>query len=293
MVISKQTRFWGLGLLGLGCATVLLCTRFGVFLMFDVVGDVRGTDNFMTLAADAPVQITHQLEGPTLVPLPKHIEQVSGIDWQGAQMILSTDQAELFFLSEEGAEIQDGGNLYPITPLLLRQGGLESVAQVGDAYWLVGETGHFVMANAAAEVIGSTPMPTALENADLTGIAWDNGVVYLTRDSGMDVARLDMATGALTRIPLDFSAVSTLPLPDEAFQWSGVAVAADRLYLVAENYPVVVVADVVSGVVIQTLGFDGVQEFSDISVFDGRMILPSDHNLFDPRPPLMIYDLPA
>ena len=292
MLKNKTPKFWLLKMgicLGLvGLLGVLLFTRFGVFLVFDVAGDIRGTDNFTTEYLDAPVNITRVLADPQEVILPKHIEQVSGIVAQDGRFALSTDQAELFFLSDEGAH---GGALFPFTPLLLRQGSIETVTQVEDEFWLTGENGAFLRVDQSGEIIGSHPLPDMLTTTDLTGLAWGDGTMYVTSDDTMHVSAVDVDTGNLRRLTLDFADVSEVPVADLTFLWSGVAYDAGQLYLIAENYPLVVVAEASSGRVTETIGIEGIHEFSDISLFDGHIVLPSDHNYFDARPPLLIYQI--
>ncbi len=267
---------------------MLVFSRFGVFLIFDVAGNIRGTDHFVTEFTDAPVRITRVLSDPQEVVLPKHIEQVSGIVAQSGHFVLSTDQAELFFLT---GEVAQGGALFPLTPLLLRQGSIETVTQVGDEFWLTGENGVFLRVDQSGDIIGTHPLPDPLMSSDLTGLAWTDGTMFVTSGDDMNVAVVDITSGRMQSMTLDFSAVSDAHLPEDAFLWSGVAHNSGQLYLIAENYPVVVVADAKSGHVTETIGITGQHEFSDISVFDGHLVLPSDHNYFDKRPPLQIYQI--
>jgi len=285
-------------LLGCFCLTlvlfvgVLLFTRFGVFLVFDIAGDLKGTDNFGTNYTDAPIQITHILDNAQEVTLPDHIEQVSGIVTHNGKLVLSTDQAELFVLTQEVDQTVSGGSLFPFTPLLLGQGSIESVTYSDGEFWLAGETGAFVRTNLSGDIIGSHPLPDALTETDITGLAFGNDkTLYITTDGTMAISKVDVLTGDLQRLSLEFQAVSDQPIAEGAFLWSGVAFEGDRLFLVAENYPIIVVADATSGRVLRAIGINGEHEFSDISVSNGQIILPSDHNYFDKRPPLRIYQM--
>ncbi|MEP0519219.1 MAG: hypothetical protein ABJO09_09295 [Hyphomicrobiales bacterium] len=274
-------------------AAVLMFTRFGVFLVFDFASLWRETDNFNTLYTDAPIEITHVLDRSEDFELPRHIEQVSGIIARGDDVVLSTDQAEVFFLNLADPQMTSGGNLFPYTPLLLRQGSIESITQVGDENWLAGEYGVFVRADQTGKFVGTHPLPDALQSAEITGITWMDGIIFVTVDNTMALARVDIQTGESTAFLLDFSLISDQIIDNTTFLWSGVAYDSGRLYIVAENYPVIIIANAITGQVIETIGITGYQEYSDIAVSNGRIFLPSDHNYFDARPPVRIFRAPA
>lgn len=272
----------------LTAAGILLFTRFGVFLVFDIIGDFRETDNFSSTARSAPVSVTHWLSVPENIVLPKEISQVSGIFVTDANLVLSTDQSEIFVLSKDGSKVIDGGNLFRFTPLLLRQGRLEVVTMVGDEFWLAGEHGAFVAASTSGEFLGDRPMPLAAASKEITGFSNGDDIYFLTTNDSVDLTVLDPNSDQVRTLKLDFGGA---PEPDE-FLWSGVAYSDGNLFLVSENYPMVIVADSNTGTVKATLGIEGEHEFSGISVRDGNIYLTSDHNYFDLRPPLKVYQLP-
>ena len=90
---------------------VLLNTRFGVFIVFDVLGDV-GTDNLELDSAKGPLRLNHAIIARKHIQLPLAIEQASGIHVTTNRIYLSTDQAELFELNDAG-EIINQASISP------------------------------------------------------------------------------------------------------------------------------------------------------------------------------------
>jgi len=207
--------------------------------------------------------------------------------------VLSTDQAELFILEKDTAQATQGRSLFPFTPLLLRQGSLESITYVNGEFWLAGERGEFVRTNLSGDVIGTHPLPEPLNTTDITGLASVDNTMFVTAGDTMAIAKIDLPTGGLSSLSLDFQDITEETIAKDAFLWSGIAYDAGRLYLAAENYPMIIVVDATSGRVLEAFGIPGAHEFSEIAVSNGQIILPSDHNYFDERPPLLVYQLPT
>ena len=271
----------------------LLFTRIGVFFVFDLLGDYRGTDNFTTTMNDAPVEVTRVLDAPQEIKLPDRIEQVSGIIMHNNEIVLSTDQTEFFRLSSNGSEIIKESNIFPWTPTLLKQGSLETISIFDGHFWLAGEYSSFVRTNYDGEVIDTPRIPGGLKSDDITGFATAGANGFLTINGQINITQLDFVSDEANELVLDFSEVSRQVIQDDDLLWSGIAYHNGQLYLVAENFPLIVVADVNSGLVTEVLGISGQHEFSDIAVANEKIYLPSDHNYFDPRPPLRVFDLPV
>ncbi len=92
-----------LALVLLTALVVLLNTRLGVFIVFDVFGDLfDDSDGFV--ARPLSIESSGHLVG-TQIPLPKAIEQPSGIAVTDTLRLISTDQSELFTLSPSFKEV--------------------------------------------------------------------------------------------------------------------------------------------------------------------------------------------
>lgn len=296
MIISptqRRTRLtMGLSLFTLLTLFVLLFTRFGVFLVFDVLADIGGTDTSGAAYQDAPVRITSVLSDPTEIDLPNQIEQVSGILKTGETLIVSTDQSEVFSIDPNDPSRAQGGNLFPSTPLLMRQGRLEAIAWAGEAFHLVGEHGAFVRIDAEFARLADQPLPPEIAGHEFSGLAAGPERFFLTSDGVSDVLTMSRSTGEVEALVLDFGALSDPRDTASPLFWSGIAHDTGLLYLAADAYPIIAVASAETGEVIDVFGIDGALQFSDIAVSDGRVFLPRDHNYFDARPPVLVFDLP-
>ena len=104
---------------------VLTTTRFGVFIVFDILGDI-GSDNLVVNPEEGPLRIDRTLSAVRLIVTPDQVEQISGLHIDATGIYASTDQVELFHLQETG-ELQASHTLIS-GPLLLRQGSLEGIA---------------------------------------------------------------------------------------------------------------------------------------------------------------------
>ena len=61
---------------------VLTTTRFGIFIVFDVLGDV-GSDNLPTDPTKGPLVLSGLLSAQQRIPLPDSLEQGSGLHVDG------------------------------------------------------------------------------------------------------------------------------------------------------------------------------------------------------------------
>ncbi len=62
------------------------------------------------------------------------------------------------------------------------------------------------------------------------------------------------------------------PPSEGTFLWPGVAYEGGRLYLMAESYPIIIVANSTAGRVLDAFGIPGQHEFSDISVSNEQIV---------------------
>lgn len=288
-----RSKPFALGIASVLFLVVLVTTRVGVFIVFEIASIWHDGDNYTTTYADAPVEITHVIERMEEIILPDYVQQVSGLIVREKEVVLLTDQTELFFLNPDDTKTTTGENLFPYKPPLFRQGTLEAITEVNDNYWVTGEIGVFLQVDKTGEIVGDTPVPAILAQTDITGLAWANGALFVTADDKVTLTRFDLATGEVVPFPLDFANVSNQDIAETTFMWQGVSHEGGRLYLVAENYPLIVVADAASGKVLETIGVPGRHAFSDIAVSNGMIFVPSDHNYFDPRPPLLVFPVPT
>ncbi len=289
---SRSFKALKLALIPLSVFT-LTSTQLGVFLIFDLLGDLKGTDNFQTTHQDAPFELSHVLDSPEIILLPKEIKQVSGLVAHPTRFALLTDQAEFINLPRDPHFEAESESIFPRTPLLFKQGSLEAITQIDNEYWLAGDRPNFLRIDQEGEVIAKRPLPQGMESSEITGLAWGDGTLFATSSDTMQVHAIQLNTDKVQQIDLDFQSFTQTPINPDALMWSGVAYDAGLLYLIAENIPVIVVANPQTGQVMQTIGIAEGSEFSDIAVRDGVIALPQDHNLFDPRPPLRLYPSPS
>ncbi|NIW25478.1 MAG: hypothetical protein GWN29_13425, partial [Gammaproteobacteria bacterium] len=120
-------------------AYLLVDTRFGVFLLLDVVGAI-GEQEPDYDARNGPLDVSAQLEPILAIALPEDIEQPSGIQHRGDRVYISTDQAELFVLDGELKAWTERAELIGGL-LLLKQGALEGIEVIDDTLLAIGEFG--------------------------------------------------------------------------------------------------------------------------------------------------------
>lgn len=270
---------------------VLLFTRFGVFLVFDVLADVGAADTSGAAYHDAPLTVSAVLSDPTEIRLPRQIEQVSGILKIDNALIVSTDQSEVFSMNLSDPENTQGRTLFPTTPLLMRQGRLEAIARGHDAYHLVGEYGAVVQLDDRLTRQADLPLPKAISAHEFSGMTVGPDRFFFTADDATEVLLVDRQTGAAGALALDYGAFAQQEAVLGDLRWSGLAYDNGLLYLAGDVHPIIVVAEAETGVVKDVFGIEGALQFSDIAVSDGKVYLPRDHNYFDPRPPILVFDL--
>ncbi len=265
----------------LAALVILLNTRFGVFIVFDVVGDLfDDSDGFV--ARPLSIASKGHLTG-TQVPLPAAIEQPSGIAVTDTMRLISTDQAELFALSPSFKEVlasQDfiGG------PLLFKQGSVETIAVSplsSTELSIAGELGAIQHWRRGADGWSqfSESAPTGAMDAEFTGMTRVGDEHWLVADGGLDIYVLERDLW--------------LPVPGDPGDLlaSGIAFDGKRLWLVVENIPSIIALDPVSLDILEAHTIDA-PEPSDIAVHQGFAYVTVDHNYFDLKPPLYRYELP-
>lgn len=291
--ISRGSRWLLLSsLVTLLVSGVLLFTRFGVFLVFDVLADVGATDTSGSTYHDAPIVASGLLSNPSEIRLPRAIEQVSGILKVGEHLIMTTDQSEVFSIELTGQDRMQGRTLFPTTPLLMRQGRLEAIAWTNDTFHLVGEYGAAVTLNSDFERLADQPLPDAIAGHEFSGVTAGPDRFFFTADGAAEVLTQDRNTNEVGAITLDYGAFAQADAALSDLRWSGIAYDNGLLYLSGDAHPIIVVATPETGTVVDVFGIEGALQFSDIAVSDGKVYLPRDHNYFDARPPILVFDLP-
>jgi len=271
-----------------GLLLVLTTTRFGIFIVFDVLGDV-GSDNLPTDPTAGPLVLSGVLRAKERIPLPESLEQASGLHVDSQHIYVSTDQAELFTLSHAGVEARPASRLLGGL-LILRQGRLEGIAVDRNRLLGIGELGALRSWRYDAALwrpAESTALPDGLEDLEFTGITRFSTDLLATADDGLAI--WDLGTG--NRHELTAEAHLKPGRSADELLVSGIAADASSVYLVTENYASILRVDPIAWRVIDVWGIDA-GESSDIAVLDGSAYVTVDHNYFDPRPPLLVYALP-
>lgn len=271
-----------------GLLLILTTTRFGIFLVFDVLGDV-GSDNLATDPTEGPLVLSGVLRAKERIPLPESLEQASGLDLDGQHIHVSTDQAELFTLSHTGVEARPVSRLLGGL-LILRQGRLEGITVDQDRLFGIGELGalrSWRYDEGRWRPAESTALPDGLENLEFTGITRFGTDLLATADNGLAIWNLRTGDRHEPTVEAHLkpgrSAAELLV--------SGITADASSVYLVTENYASILRVDPIGWRVVDVWGIDA-GESSDIAVLDGSAYVTVDHNYFDPRPPLLVYGLP-
>ncbi|MEP5154508.1 hypothetical protein [Planktotalea sp.] len=269
----------------------LLFTRFGAFIVFDVLADIGAPDRQEMTYLDAPVIVPQTLKNPSEIPVPKHIEQISGLFRKDDKLFLSTDQSEVFVIDETGQT--RGGNVFPFTPLLIRQGRLEAITWTGLAFGLVGEFGSMLRVSERFERLENLHLPSQIAELEYSGLSSGPDKFFFTTDGTAKITALVRSTGEVRSFDLDFDAFAKPGQNPQMLRWSGIAYNNGLIYMSAQDYPIVVVADANSGRLVTVLGMEGTIPFSDVAVSDAQLYVPRDHNYFDPRPPILVFELKA
>ncbi len=263
---------------------VLLDTRFGVFITFDILGDI-GSDNLDVNPDRSPLTLTRKLTHTEKVELPAAIEQASGIDVTSAGIFISTDQAELFQLTHEMQGVKTTELM--AGPLLLKQGSLEAIQLQGEYVVGVGEFGEIrrwqISDHAAATPLALDPN---LQSLEFTGLTALDGELYATTDESTAIWNLTH----IHRLELDFGEHVRPERRSEELLFSGISHHQGSLLVLTENHTQILRVNPVDGSVIEVIGIDA-GEASDLDVHDGKAYVTVDHNYFDARPPLFVYKL--
>lgn len=292
LIPRRTTAFLGLSVVTILIVFTLLFTRFGVYIVFDILADIGAKDTSGYTYQDAPVTVTEILTDPTKISLPTQIDQVSGILRMDETLVLSTDQSEFFTLDLSDPTQFEGGNLFPSTPLLMRQGSLEGVTWTGKTFRLVGEHGAFVQVNNDYERIEDAPLPVEIAAFEYSGLTVGPRRYFFSVDGTSDITTMDRTSGVVKTLTLDFGALQKADMTEGSILWSGIAYDDGLIYLAADTYPIIVTASADDGTVENIFGIEGPLQFSDVAVSGGKVYLPRDHNYFDVRPPLLVFDLP-
>lgn len=277
--------------IGLALAVLLLgilaTTRIGVFIVFDVLGDiVDQSDDLVLSAAAGPLQVTESRKAIDVLDLPPDLQQPSGIHISDSAVYLLTDQAELYSLSHQGqTEFQVdllGG------PLLLKQGSLESVVVWGREVLVVGELGHvstWSLDDGAIVKKEPRQLLPPYDSLEYTGLMMFGGSLVAVDDDSTAIH--DLTHGK--SFELDFTAVVKPDMNPSDLLFSGIAADSSRIYIVTENFTSILVVSPNGWKVERVIDIDDV-EASDIAVYQGHVFVTVDHNYFDEPSPVLVYD---
>lgn len=266
----------------------LVNTRLGVFLVFDVVGDLSGSDNLATDTQNGPLKVTRWLAATNTINVPATLEQASGIQVGPNVIWVSTDQAELFKLDHTGNPLCPQMPLLG-GPLLFKQGSLEGIWLEGSELHGIGELGaiaRWSIQDNSALVLEPTPLPTTIAALEYTGISQYHNKLYAVSDEGLKIYDLESAIAYQPNLEGHLKLGQSV----EDLLLSGIAADERYLYLITEAYPSILVVDPSNWTLVEVLGIDPV-EASDIAVHEGLAYVTVDHNYFDPRPPIYVYTL--
>lgn len=267
---------------------VLTTTRFGIFIVFDVLGDV-GSDNLPSDPTEGPLVLSGFLSAQQRIALPDSLEQGSGLHVDRQHIYVSTDQAELFTLSHAGSEAGPVNRLIGGL-LIMRQGRLEGIAVQGERLLGIGELGEIAAWRREDGRWRSTEavtLPDGLDDLEFTGLTRFRDDLLGTVDDGLAIWNL----GTGERRQPELGAHLRPGRTADGLVVSGISADASSLYLITENYSSILRVDPVAWRVTDVWGIDA-GEPSDIAVLDGLAYVTGDHNYFDPRPPLLVYALP-
>jgi len=272
----------------------LVNTRFGVFLVFDVFGDI-GDANVQTSPHDGPLDPDRMIRSAATYPLPDVIEQPSGIEYLAdrASFVINTDQAELFELSSEFDSISSKTQLMG-GPLLFRQGSIEGVVAIEDSILFAGEIGHlkeWAIVNDAWSSKSEIMLPGEYDDAEWSAIARnpETGELYLASDEQFQIDIFD-ASGAFVRSLIPEAPENSKRSLSE-FMISGLDFEDGHLYVVTENFATLLKLDTDSAAIKEFIGLEDAGEVSDLVVVNNKAYVTIDHNLFDERPGVRVYEL--
>ncbi len=292
-------RIWLAAAMTVLAGWLVVDTRWGVFLVFDVLGDL-GADELVLDADAAPLRAPTPTLAATRRALPPEIRQPSGIvvDEASGHLLVTTDQAELFELDPELRIISQ--RRLARGPLLLRQGSVEAVSSSAaePGQWIVAGEGtpRQVLRAAGSWVVrspwdGWEPPPGEVEIAGLTA-ASDAYYAVENDDPVVHEFDVDGRHRETWRPELPEERRGSL----DGLCFSGVAAAGSHLYIVSQNFSLLLVVDVDERLVVEVLRLPEVGEYSDLAVHRGgsgelSLLLVVDHDLFEEIPPLVEIEL--
>ena len=282
--------------------SVLLFTRVGVFLVFDVVGDI-GAQELELDPALAPLQATDRAVEQARHSLPRAISQPSGIvrDALNGRFLVSTDQGELFEL-DDSFEIL-ARRMVARGPLLLRQGSVEAVTVMGSS----GASGSslLVAGEGVPQSLLDGRKPTdllewssELSETEIAGITYRapapgevEGRLYAVENDSAEVIELTPSGRLVSR----WKPVIGGSFEDRisSYCFSGVSASGSSLWIVSQSYSTLFEVDPITHEIRRIVELPLVGEYSDVTVVGTDAYLTVDHDLFEERPPLVRVTLPG
>ncbi|MEM1206369.1 MAG: polyprenol monophosphomannose synthase [Acidobacteriota bacterium] len=294
-------------------STLLLTTRFGVWLMLDAFESVD--EQPLQLDAAAGPLSSLPFEGQIAsIPMPPGIEQPSGIalDGRTGAWLVTTDQAELFVLDPSMSRVLSRTLLLKTLPVF-RQGRVEAVAfvpgarRLDDRLAFTGETGDIGIWRRASgensfEWTRDTSIPLDGELADLeaSALAFDPsaGELFIAASGSPVLYVVKLEGTLLRRLSLDSTehwpprAVKPGRRADE-LRISGLSLVEGSLWAVSENFTTLLRIDPGSGRVTDLWSLPDLGEASDLAIAEGSAVFTIDHEWSDPRPSFRRLELPS
>ena len=256
-----------------------------MFVVYDVLGELF--DSPAELSAEAgPLTVTQSRTAVNEVDLPVQLEQPSGVHINEKAIYLSTDQAELFVLNYDGTLALEQSLVSG--PLLFKQGSIESVSTFGNELLVIGELGEIrVWQIDGSKVTASDPKPlgSPYDDMEFQGLTMFGGSLLAVDEDSHHLHNLTTGKSFV----IDFSAVLKEGMSAADISFSGIAADLGRLYIITKNFTSILVVNPRGWLVEQVVDIDDVQA-SDIAIHEGLVFVTVDHNFFDERSPILVYD---
>lgn len=262
-------------------------TRLGVHFALDVVSEF-GEVEIQTTAEDGPLHITETLLPIKEIKVPIEIDQPSGIQHRGTTIYISTDQTELFELDSNFKITRSVPQLIS-GPLLFKQGELEGIEVVGDTVLAIGEFGAIKKWQRQQDQwveLEEEPLLAEIAEIEFSGITQTEEGRYATSEDAPVIVNLE--TGKLNA--LNFDSVLKDGQSVAGLELSGLATVGNKYIVLTESHTSLLIVNRDSYQVEEVLAIEACAA-ADIAVRDGKAYIIVDHNYFDERPPIYVYDI--
>lgn len=246
-----------------------------------------------------PLQYDQTLVDWKTLKLSNAIEQPSGVAVQQGQIMLTTDKAEFLALDALG-NLQQNLQLNHL-PLLLRQGFAEGVACLGlqQCYVAAGEFRLFEVNYAQGDwqLEEFLSLQDALPaDKEVQGLAINPETqklyVAFIHEEQIQVREIDIATKKIqTQTVKTDALVIKQGRQLGELEIVGLSYHSNALYALTSPANVLLVIDTENMDIQQTIGLEGLNDSSGISVFNETLYVITDHEYNEPLPPLLLTQL--